>query len=542
MHGIVLSFGLGRDVMPRTPLFAGAARALTRARQALPDAPEPGPRAVSRRAALLMLSATAAAACTPKVDTGSPDAPSTVIVGGGTAGLTAAWRIAAAGHQVAIYESSSRTGGRMFTQRDFTPEGQFCELGGELVDSDHTVLINLCKELGIGIQRLRPEGTEPSDIYDFGGKVRTISDLLDPVAQTGAFVPVAARIANDHAALLDTQGEWTPRGRELDALPLSKYLDSLKNTTEPWVLAFLSCAYVGEYGLPLEQQSSLNLVDFIGLDTATRFSIFGDSDESHRIAGGSGTLPETLTARLMTRPLSARATINLRSELTHIARDGAGFKLTFKTPDGVKTISARRVVLTLPFTRLRTVEGLGSLGLSAAKMKAINELGYGANAKLMVATRARPWSDAGLFGINAPLSGSIYTDRGFQQIWDTSAGQPGKGGVITNFLADANAKGEESPALAALEAGLKSLSPELAATLNPELRASFFWPRYPHTLASYSAAKVGQYASMIETAAATELNGALLFGGEHTSIDFNGFMNGAVDSGERVARELLAAS
>jgi monoamine oxidase len=46
---------------------------------------------------------------------------------------------------------------------------------------------------------------------------------------------------------------------------------------------------------------------------------------------------------------------------------------------------------------------------------------------------------------------------------------------------------------------------------------------------------------MIETAAASELDGALLFGGEHTSVDFNGFMNGAVDSGERVARELLAA-
>jgi monoamine oxidase len=528
--------------MPRTPLFAGAARALVRARQALPDAPELGPRAVSRRAAILMLAAGAAAACAPRTDVGSPDAPPTIIVGGGTSGLTAAWRLAAAGHQVAIYESSGRTGGRMFTQRDFTPEGQFCELGGELVDSDHAALINLCKELGLEVQRLRPEGAEPSDVYDFGGKVRTISDLLDPVAQTGAFLPAAARIAADHAAVLDAQGEWTPRAKELDALPLSKYLDSLKSTTEPWVLAFLSCAYVGEYGLPLDQQSSLNLVDFIGFDTARRFSIFGDSDESHRIAGGSATLPGTLAARLTTKPLSARATINLRSELTHIARDDAGLKLTFKTADGTRTVSARRVVLTLPFTRLRTVEGLGSLGLSAAKMKAINELGYGNNAKLMVATRSRPWMDAGLFGINAPLSGSVYTDRGFQQIWDTSAGQPGKGGVITNFLADANAKGEESPTLTALEAGLKALSPELAATLNPELRASFFWPRHPHTLASYSAAKVGQYTGMIETAAKTELDGALLFGGEHTSVDFNGFMNGAVDSGERVARELLAAS
>lgn len=528
--------------MPRTPLFASAARALVLSRTALPNAAEIGPRAVSRRAALLMLAAGTAAACAPRNEPAPAASPPTVVVGGGVSGLVVAWRLAAAGRPVALYESSGRTGGRMFTQRDFTPEGQFCELGGELVDSDHAALIGLCKELGVGIQRLRPEGAEPSDVYDFGGKTRTISDLLDPVAQTGAFLPVAARIAADQAMLLDSEGGWTARALELDRLPLSQYLDSLKTSAEPWVLAFLACAYIGEYGLPLDRQSSLNLVDFIGLDTARRFSVFGDSDEAHRIEGGSSTLPEALAARLTTRPLAGRATINLRSELTDIAREGAGFRLTFKTPDGGRTVSARRLVLTLPFTRLRGVQGLGGLGLPAAKMKAINELGYGANAKLMVATRSRPWTDAGLFGVNAPLSGAVYTDRGFQQIWDTSAGQPGKGGVLTNFLADANARGEETPALARLEAGLKSLSPELAATLDPALRASFFWPRHPHTLASYSAAGVGQYTGMIETAAATELDGALLFGGEHTSVDFNGFMNGAVDAGERAARELLAST
>ncbi len=488
----------------------------------------------------MMFAAGAAAACSPRpVGSTAKDEPPVVIVGGGTSGLTVAWRLAVSGRRVAVYESSSRTGGRMFTQRNFTPEGQFCELGGELVDTDHLALIGLCKELDIGIERLRPVGEDPTDIYDFGGKVRTIGDLLDPAAQTGAFLPVATRIAADQGALLDAEGAWTPRGLELDRLPLSKYLDSLKGETEPWVIALLACAYLGEYGLPLDQQSSLNLVDFIGSDTAQRFSIFGDSDESHRIAGGSSTLPETLTARLSEPPLANRASINLNSVLTQIAREGAGLKLTFKSPEGVKVVSAERVVLALPFTRLRTVEGLGGLGLTAAKMKAINELGYGANAKLMVATSSRPWRDGAPFGVNAPSSGSIYTDRGFQQVWDTSAGQPGMGGILTNFLAAANARGEETPALKALEAGLGSLAPDLASVLIPELRASFFWPRHPHTLASYSAAKVGQYAGMIEDAAASDLGGALLFAGEHTSVDFNGFMNGAVDAGERVARELM---
>lgn len=528
--------------MARTRLFLEAHRALMQARLALPGAPPLPPRAVSRRAAVLMMTAGAAAACSPKPASGSKDAPGTVIVGGGTSGLTIAWRLANAGRSVAVYESSSRTGGRMFTQRDFTAEGQFCELGGELVDTDHTALIALCKELDIKIERLRPEGHEPSDIYDFGGKVHTVSELLDVKAQTGAFAPIAARIAADQSAILDADKNWTARAHEIDAMSLAKYFDGLKGAAPAWVIAFLTCAYVGEYGLGVDQQSALNFVDFVGSDVTSRFSVFGKSDESHRIAGGSATLPETLTARLTAAPLSERTSINLRSELTRIEHEGAGFKLTFKTPDGAKTVSAPRVVLALPFTRLRSVDGIARLGLSPAKMKAINELGYGANAKLMVATRSRPWTDAGLFGLNEPLSGSVYTDRGFQQIWDTSAGQPGKGGIITNFMADQHAKGEEGEALAALMTGLKSLSPDLAAVVNTELRASFFWARYPHVLASYSACKVGQYCGMIEDAAKSELNGALVFAGEHTSVDFNGFMNGAVDAGERAAKELLNAA
>jgi monoamine oxidase len=506
----------------------------------LPDAPPPGPRAISRRTALALLAA--AAACTPKaVSAGTGDGP-VAIIGGGTSGLVVAWRLANAGRSTEIYESSGRTGGRMFTLRNFTPEGHFCELGGELVDSNHKALIDLCGELGLPIQRLRPEGDAATDIFDIGGKQYTISDLLDPDAKTGAFIPVAQKIAADQAALLDAEENWTPHALELDAMPLSQYLEGLRPAVEPWVIDLLALAYHGEYGIPLDQQSSLNLVDFIGIDAAEEFAMFGDSDEAHRIAGGSSTLPETLAARLSATPLGERTAINLRHELTAIGRDGEGFRLTFRGADGAP-VEKRfgRVVLALPFTRLREVKGIDSLGLSAEKMKAINELGYGVNAKLMVGTSSRPWTGS-LMGINTPLSGSVYSDRGFQIVWDTSAGQEGAGGVITNFRTGALAQGEEAGALANLQKGLESLSPEFAKALTPNVRASFFWPNHPHTKASYAGCRVGQYTHFLEYAAQTELAGRLLFAGEHTSAESVGFMNGAVDAGERVAKELLAVA
>jgi monoamine oxidase len=427
----------------------------------------------------------------------------------------------------------------MYTQRNFTPEGQFCELGGELVDSNHEALIKLCGELGLPIQRLRPEDSLASDLYDIGGKQYPDADLLDPKAQTGAFLPVAARIAADQEALLDPEENWTPRALELDALPLSQYLDSLRSSADAWVIDLLAMAYHGEYGIPVAEQSSLNLVDFIGADATASFEMFGESDEAHRIQGGSGTLPETLHSRLSAAPLSTRTTINMRHELAEMNRDGDGIRLSFRTENGsIIERSFGRVVLALPFTRLREVKGIGGLGLSAEKMKAINELGYGVNSKLMVATSSRPWTGS-ILGKNTPLTGTIYSDKGFQIVWDTSAGQEGTGGILTNFLTGAPAMSDDATVLATLERSLAELSPELAGALTPKVHASFFWPKHPHTKASYAGAKVGQYTSFFEYAARTELDGRLFFAGEHTSAESVGFMNGAVDAGERVAAELL---
>lgn len=529
--------------MPHTRLMRQVRRALTQARLALPgEANAIQQRALSRRAALMLLAGTAAAACSPRADNAPPagaDRSPVTIIGGGTSGLVTAWRLASAGVPVTVYESSSRTGGRMYTLRDFTPEGHFCELGGELVDSNHTRLMSLCGELGIEIQRLRPENDPASDAFDFGGKIYTVADLLDPAAQTGAFIPAAARIAADQAALLDADDNWTARALELDALPLSQYLNSLRDTTDAWVVDLLGVAYLGEFGVPLDQQSALNLVDYVAADPSQPFSMFGESDEANRIAGGSGTLPERLTQELTQGAAAASASINLRHELAGITRENGEYRLSFRTPDGDKTATTTRIVLALPFTRLRSVEGLGGLGLSADKMRAINELGYGSNSKLMVATSSRPWTKGSLFGQNAPLTGTVYTDKPFQLVWETSVGQPGEGGVLTNFLAADAAMSEETAAVERLLSGLRALSPALADTVRPDLKASFFWPRHPHTLGSYSAARTGQYTQLFEHAASSAFDGTMVFAGEHTSVDGYGFMNGAVDAGERAAAELL---
>lgn len=500
-----------------------------------------GPSAISRRAMLAMMAATAACTAEDK-PTPAADTSTVAVVGGGVSGLVAAWRLALSGVACEVFEASGRLGGRMYTLRDFTPEGQFCELGGEFVDTDDAALIRVCGELGVSVARVRSEYETPGALYDIGGVGRTDSDLLDPLTGAGAFIPVAARIAADQTALLDSAGDWTARARQLDALPLSDYLNSLRDTSEGWVIDLIALAWHAGFGAPVSKQSSLNLVDMIGADPAEPFTLFRRRDSAMRISGGSSTLPEALAARLHAPPLSGRVQISLRHELTSIAREAGGVRLNFRTEGGPPEDRLfGRVVMALPFTRLREVKGLGGLALPADKMKVISEFGYGAHAKLSVGTTSRPWQE-GVAGVAAANSGTIYSDRGFQAVWDTSAGQAGEGGVLTNQIAGDAARGEEARTLARLQAGLASLSPELARSLHPKIRASFFWLAHPHTKGSHAVCLTNQYTSFPEIAARPELDGRLVFAGEHASLRGLGTMNGAVEAGERAARLLSSGA
>ncbi len=64
------------------------------------------------------------------------------------------------------------------------------------------------------------------------------------------------------------------------------------------------------------------------------------------------------------------------------------------------------------------------------------------------------------------------------------------------------------------------------------------WSRHRFALGSYSCQKPGQYTGFFGIEGQPELDGRLLFAGEHTSTDYSGFMNGAVESGQRVAVEI----
>jgi len=509
----------------RTPLFRSLMRSLRQASAASYTADGLGR---SRRDFLKLAGAAGAGAILSPLDGfAEPKKPGgpVAVVGGGIAGLTTAYRLMKAGVEVHLYEMQNRWGGRMFTKRDFNKDGMFVELGGELVDTNHEDLIELAKELGVEIQPLR-EGEMGVDFYHYNGKVYTDADVID------AFGALGKRIAADVEGIYDEKDEFTDKAKKLDAISLRDYLKDAGATTEPWLLEMLETAYVPEFGRDADVQSALNLIDFINPDTSEGFEVFGDSDEAFRVQGGNDTLPTAVH-----KAIKDGVKLFSNHQLVRIAEDGSKLKLSFAGDGKMVHQSYENVVIAVPFTTLRNVEGIYNLKISEEKKRSIKEMGFGTNIKIMYGFTEQTWRNKQA-GREFFCNGSVYTDLPFQTCWETSRGQKGTSGIITNFMGGTLGEQYTTDRLDKFLTELDTVFPGVKLKADGN-RVMMNWPQIKTMKGSYSCPLVGQYTWVYGAAASAELDGHLHFAGEHTSFESPGYMNGGVESGNRVAEELL---
>src|SRR4026207_1982397 len=163
-------------------------------------------------------------------------------------------------------------------------------------------------------------------------------------------------------------------------------------------------AYVTEYGLDSAEQSALNFVFLIGsgdLEDDEAFTLLGESDERYKVRGGNQRVVDELAKRVQPQ-------IQMLHRLEAIRSKGSGYTLTLQHEGRAVDEDADLVIVTIPFSMLRDVKI--DVDLPAVKRKAIAELGYGANAKVMVGFKSRPWERRG-------YAGNIYSDETFQLAW-----------------------------------------------------------------------------------------------------------------------------
>jgi monoamine oxidase len=532
--------------LSRSPLFDSLRRAIrvaalsAREHPGLPPVDELLELSLTRRrflknSAAVTAAATVAAGCgtqeapppppsaTPAPQTG-PQAPRIAIVGAGVSGLNAAYKLKQAGLTATIYEGANRTGGRMFTARDLLADGLTTELGGEFIDSNHEEMLKLMAEFGLERLDTRAPAVASlkAETYFINGRHYTQEQAAR------AFVPIAKSIMSDYDELGDVVNyETEGGGTAIDRQSITEYLDRIGVTG--WMRELIDVAYVTEYGLDAGEQSALNFVFLIGtgdLSDADAFALLGESDERYKVRGGNQQVVDELARRVapQIRPLH---------RLEAIRTKGQAFTLTFQAEGKVVEQDADIVVLTVPFSILRDVAI--QVDLPPLKTKAIRELGYGANAKVLVGFQSRPWEKLG-------YSGATYTDETFQLAWANSLLQPGTAGGLTLYsggkLAHDVGQGTAEQAAVRLMRGVERAYPGATRERNGKV-SRFHWPTYPWTKGSYSCYKPGQWTTIAGSEGLPV--GNLFFAGEHCSYDFQGYMNGAAQSGADTARAVMSA-
>lgn len=495
--------------MPRSPLLRSILQASA-------------PNATTDRRSFLRQTAGAAAflgaaSIFPRFLYASAIQPRVAIIGAGIAGLNAAHYLSKSGINATIYEAAGRTGGRIFSKQNGVAANCTCEIGAEFIDSSHEEMLRLAKEFHLTLKDARKDDlfNTAKNVFSIGGTQYSFKDVVQ------AFNDHRERINRD-ALTPNIDSRAREMGR-LDHLPLSGYFDELQ--LSGWFRKLLEAAYISEFGMPVEIQSSLNFITQIGGQQDNEFDMYGGSDEALCIEGGNSRIIEKLEERL-------RPQIRLGYGLAAVRSQGKGFVLSFANG---KQVTADYVIMTIPFTMLRHVE-MRIDNMPPQKLKAIRELGYGNNSKLIMGFNERVWREQ-------HDSYGYLVHQAIQNGWDSSMMQNGnKGnGSYTVYVG-----GEDAVRMAHAKDRTRMVNeylPQLDAVF-PGAQASYNgraiiadWPVQPFIQASYASYKTGQWSTI--RGWEQQSIGQLLFAGEHCSTDFQGFMNGGAETGKEAANTLL---
>ena len=452
----------------------------------------------------------------------------TAIIGAGLAGLTAAHELKQTFQLNAdVYEGNTRVGGRCFTARGLFAQNQIAEHGGELIDTDHFAIRRLAKELGLQLTDVLdavPPNTKEKYLFDgepynLDKATRDWQPIFDLVRQQSKAI---GNFSYKHS---------TSAARRFDAMSISEWVRKFVPGGRASQLGkLIENAFTEENALDADKQSALCAVPTLAEDPRNNFNLYyTDSDQRFHIEGGNDQI-----ATIIANQLGAR--LSTGTPLLAIKRlDNGNFRLTFGNGAGVFEREYHRVILTVPFSVMRVAVDYENAGFSDLKMRSIAELLMGASCKTQLQFTNRRWYAT---GCNSEIRRNAVA---FDTTWDVTRGQPGNFGIL-NFFAG----GTQAFRAGELDnATLADLLLQQASALIPGLRPLWngmmikdAWQLNPWSYGSYSTYQPGYQTTLLGIE--REPEGNCFFAGEHTASQ-NGFLNAAVQSGLRAAREVAAS-
>jgi len=435
-----------------------------------------------------------------------------VVIGAGLAGLAAARDLQARRTRVTVFEARDRVGGRVWTIRDGWRARQHAEAGADFIENKQRALVDLARGVGVTLVPIIRHG--------FGYYGTDARGRLSRQTMAGGLRGMDSTFDDMVRAYRLNERRWQgPIVRQLAAQSIDAWL---RATHAAPSLAKRVRGLRGLFLADPEELSLLALVDFFAdLDE-------GGWGESFRAREGNDRIA-TRTAAALDQP------VRLRSVARRVTQTATSVIVSVDEGGSLTEVTADYVVLAVPASTARDI--VFDPLLPEPQSDAIRHLKYGRATRLLVQFERRFWLKRG-------QPNAFGSDQPFGALWDGNEQQKGQAGILS-FLAGGGASPELQALLGRDGKGLEDrLGPLIRrlAWLGPPVRPlasrtitwehdrwagggyAFFDPRFDPTWRDLLARP----------------HGRIVFAGEHTSLRWQGYMNGAVESGQRAAAEIGA--
>lgn len=419
-----------------------------------------------------------------------------VIIGSGLAGLSAAFRLKNAGWSVTVLEARSRIGGRVFSHSMPENKDLTFELGAEWIGEDHERIKALCADFKIAIQRHQFD-----DHLQQNGKVSRPGEWGFSPAADAAFKKMVAgfeKLTQPQKERLDRKDWWT-------------HLADIGFSNEDLILRDLADST--DFGESIRHVSAFGALAEYAENDETRTK----NQMDYKMTGGNSRLIQEFTKRV------GEENIRTAIKVTGITQRG-GF-VTVKAGD--ESFRADACICTAPVASLRMIKF--DPPLPAVQAAAAEKLIYARIIKNSVLYDRRFWKDEKF---------SLVSDTTSHYYFHSTQNQPGKQGILTAYAvgekADVLASHDDRRRMNIITRDLVDLEPDA-----PKLArgiTSYAWQRDEYTEGAYALYRPGQWFSIRPILARP--HGKVLFAGEHLA-DWQGFMEGAINTGEEAAELLI---
>ncbi len=419
------------------------------------------------------------------------------IVGAGAAGLRAAMLLQEAGHEVAVYEARDRVGGRLHTVK--LDDGGCFDAGGEWIDADHSRVISLMTSFG-----LEPERSSqwPGRVIYRGEEMREDVVWEDAEQDAASVHEEAKRLCRQMTDVPWDNLELS----HLDAQSLGDFMDD--TTIAPRGRWWCEAVQRSDEG---EDTSEVGLLGWL-VGYRQYLQREGGEMSLYRIPGGSQTLCDRMAENLA-RPVALNLplrSIQPREDHVELWFDG---EMAFHD----------RVILTLPPKALLDLDFGDELPVE--KEIAWDVIGSARAIKVSLRFQSKFWEREG-------WSGRILCDLPCQQLWD--------GGREGAAILNAYICGEQALRILDRPDPVRSVLNALAE-ISPAARDEFVegwvfdWINDPWAQGAFTSLAPGSvFAALPHLRTAS---GLIHYAGEYTS-SWTGFIEGALESAERVAEEI----